>query len=303
MKKLVIFLLFITISISLLSVTNGALNGKFTIDAQGNQVVFSQGNLQYKASADTWRFAKNQYDTIGSRNSNISDSYTGWIDLFGWGTGDNPTKTDVNEYTYTTFKDWGENPISNGGDEPNQWRTLTFLEWVYILHTRPNCVNLRGKATVNNVRGYILLPDEWSLPKDLHFTPDPADWTTNTYYADEWQEMEESGAVLLVAAGFRFGVDNVGLFGDWVMYWSSTPIDEYAAGCVGFFNNFENTQNARSNGEAVRLVQDLSPTATAIQSPVVEKNSQSTATKHIKDGHVYILSGEQMYNTIGQQVY
>ena len=61
----------------------GAINGLFTINSSGDQVYFSQGNLQYQASTDTWRFAENQYDIIGNANSNISPTYDGWIDLFG----------------------------------------------------------------------------------------------------------------------------------------------------------------------------------------------------------------------------
>ncbi|MBQ3677498.1 MAG: hypothetical protein II926_09075, partial [Bacteroidales bacterium] len=66
--------------------TEGVLtNGVFTV-AKGKQVYFSQANLQYNASSNVWRFAEHQYDIIGEDNSNISKSYNGWIDLFGWGT-------------------------------------------------------------------------------------------------------------------------------------------------------------------------------------------------------------------------
>ena len=222
MRKIAVLLIALVASLAVMA-TEGALPGKFTINAQGDQVVFSQGNLQYKASIDTWRFAKNQYDTIGSRNANISPAYTGWIDLFGWGSGNDPVKTTTNEYAYDPFYEWGANPISNGGNVANQWRTLTFLEWAYVLNTRTNCTNLCGKATVNNVRGYVLLPDDWTLPSGLSFNPAATDWTTNTYYADEWQEMEDAGAVLLIANGFRYGATNVGSFGVLVMYWSATP--------------------------------------------------------------------------------
>ena len=45
----------------------GAINGKFTINANGNQVYFSQGNLQYIGSAATpyWKFAEKQWDYLG----------------------------------------------------------------------------------------------------------------------------------------------------------------------------------------------------------------------------------------------
>lgn len=60
-------------------------NGVFSV-SDSTQVVFSQGNLQYRASTNTWRFATNQWDYMGSANSNISQTYSNWIDLFGWGT-------------------------------------------------------------------------------------------------------------------------------------------------------------------------------------------------------------------------
>ena len=43
----------------------GTLPGLFTINVSGEKVVFSQGNLQYQASTNTWRFAEHQYDYIG----------------------------------------------------------------------------------------------------------------------------------------------------------------------------------------------------------------------------------------------
>jgi len=62
--------------------------------------------LQYQASTDTWRFAEHQWDFVGDdtdgnvfendvkcNNALTSDSYDGWIDLFGWGTGQKPTYT------------------------------------------------------------------------------------------------------------------------------------------------------------------------------------------------------------------
>ena len=59
----------------------------FTV-AEGKQVTFSGGNLQYTRSTQTWAFAEHQYDTIG--NANITTGAEGnkvladKIDLFGW---------------------------------------------------------------------------------------------------------------------------------------------------------------------------------------------------------------------------
>jgi len=49
----------------------GAIDGKFTINEDGGQIYFSQGNLQYQASTNTWKFAESQYDYIGDANSNL----------------------------------------------------------------------------------------------------------------------------------------------------------------------------------------------------------------------------------------
>lgn len=83
----------------------GAINGLFTINENGDQVYFSQGNLQYQASTNTWRFAESQLSFVGGAdyhtgiewgnvyvngvkcdNTLVSPTYNGWIDLFGWGT-------------------------------------------------------------------------------------------------------------------------------------------------------------------------------------------------------------------------
>ena len=66
-------------------IETGMLSGEFSVNSSGGKVCFSKGNLQYQASANKWQFAANQYDYIGSDNANIGSSYSGWIDLFGWG--------------------------------------------------------------------------------------------------------------------------------------------------------------------------------------------------------------------------
>ena len=196
----------------------GAINGLFTINADGNQVYFSKGNLQYQASTDTWQFAENQWDYVGSDNCNISSTYEGWIDLFGWGTSgyhnvyDNfnvnyqpysisqpVINTECNTYGYgpstnmydpnltgiSAEYDWGvHNAISNGGNQAGLWRTLSVAEWEYILYTRSastvgNTLNARfAKAIVSGVSGIILFPDDFSVPNYL-----PTPLQINSKYA------------------------------------------------------------------------------------------------------------------------
>lgn len=262
-----------TISVGMTAVPTaptGAINGLFSV-GESTQVHFSQGNLQYQASTQTWRFAENQYDYIGDDNSNISASYSGWIDFFGWGTGNNPTNSSISYSDYSTFVEWGVNAISNGGNEANLWRTLTKDEWVYLFYTRTNAANLFGLGSVNGVNGTIILPDNWVTPEGASFTPSTTqglvdqgsyygnsngnNFSHNTYTVEQWSVMEQSGAVFLPAAGDRGGtvVHNVGSIG---YYWSSTPNVESSAYRLYFDSDDLNPLSSFSRyyGRSVRLV-------------------------------------------------
>ncbi len=257
-------------------IPDGALPGLFSVSAT-QQVYFSQGNLQYQASTNTWRFAEHQYDYVGkqtgyyrgnvsgSDNRYISSTYSGWIDLFGWGTGSNPTLSSTSFEDYGTFVDWGCNAISNGGNTANRWRTLTRSEWYYLFNKRTGALSKRGTGNINGVGGLIILPDSWTLPSECSFTSgfcSPSednypDWTHNSYTLAQWAQMEAAGAVFLPAAGFRFGtyVANVGYSG---YYWSSTS--STGGDAYGMYFDGDNLDamyyNLRDDGFSVRPVQD-----------------------------------------------
>ena len=233
----------------------GALPGYFSV-GEGVQVQFSRGNLQYNALKAEWQFADQQYDYIGEDNINISDNYEGWIDLFGWGTGNNPTNTSTNNEDYPEFYDWGNNPISNGGYVESMWRTLTSDEWRYMFESRANASNLYGAATVNGINGIVILPDGWSdIPDIFTFNPGSGAYSQNPYTYDEWSKMEAAGAVFLPASGYRYGtvVDGMGSVG---YYWSvtseGTTSEEYI-----FFDSedlLRESDGKRGEGNSVRLV-------------------------------------------------
>ena len=262
---------------------DGVLPGAFSVSAT-LQVHFSRGNLQYRASANTWRFAEHQYDYVGNANSNIRFNYSGWIDLFGWGTsGWNSgavcyqpwsTSTDASAYypggSYTNGltgayaeADWAwHNAISNGGNAAHHWRTLTSTEWDYLLNSRTNASSKRGTGNINGVGGLIILPDSWAQPSGCPefnpgFASSDGDWTHNSYTLAQWAQMEAAGAVFLPAAGYRDGTD-VSFVGTSALYWSSTPlyggdacgIDFYSGNLVASGGGF------RSDGCSVRPVQD-----------------------------------------------
>ena len=246
---------------ALAAVPQGALSGIFSVSST-KQVVFSQGNLQYKASTSTWRFAENQLVTIGADNENIASDYTGWIDLFGWGTGTHPTDTSTNVNDYNTFHEWGENPISNGGATANKWRTLTGDEWSYVIER--NSGTLYGVGSVDGVYGVFLLPDNWVTPTGLSFNAGPdGTTTTNNYTPADWEKMEAAGAVFLPGTGGTRSRTECNIGGG-TEYWSSTSaIFHHPASLTIYKDNndiLSSVSNATSNiGASVRLVRDAVP--------------------------------------------
>ena len=295
--------------------------GSFSVSAT-QKVQFAPGNLLYNAAlgshqcADgktkqgTWRFAEHQWDMAGmgygqtntnnsdyiggtvtdGDNRNISSSYNGWIDLFGWGTSGwesgavcyQPWSTSQTNSDYYpggsssnsltgayANADWGVyNQI--GEDAPGTWRTLTNEEWNYLFNTRADAIGKYGAARVNGITGVVILPDDWTVaPVGCSFTPgmtsasDWFDWsyvaTSNIYNsAAQWALMESYGAVFLPAAGGRYGttVNGAGTYG---YCWSSTQYDTNYACDLRFNSNYLNSDDNyyRYYGRSVRLVSEL----------------------------------------------
>lgn len=287
------------------SIVDGALPGVFSVSST-KKVKFSQGNLQYTTTgthsvvgggtaSGTWRFAEHQYDICGVANSNISSNYSGWIDLFGWGTSSfhNPEddgntnfhpyscSTEIINISYNYYGygpstnmsdknltgisanyDWGVyNAISNGGNTPGLWRSLTQGEWDTLLYHRITTTGIRyAKATVNDVRGVIIVPDNWSATTHLLNNPNIASaaFSDNVVTLAQWVTLENSGCTFLPSAGYRIAnyPDYVDFFG---YYWSSTSNSRDQAYDLEFTNNGLDSKDflARYRGCSVRLVKDV----------------------------------------------
>ena len=286
----------------------GAINGLFTINENGDKVFFSRGNLQYQATTSTWRFAENQWNYVGGvdhntgekygntyyngikcDNSLISQTYSGWIDLFGWGTSGwnngnvyyQPYNSEIDHHDNTGYgygptdgidynfdltgiyanADWGVyNPISNGGCVLDQWRTLTIQEWQYIINTRSTHTGIRfANALVNGIEGLILLPDNW---ENSYYSLNNSNWGyNNTISAFDWNEyLEPKGAVFLPDAGERGAYGTVFSNGTDGYYWSSScsPNDGAYVMETGYSGPYI-TGVIRCAGVSVRLVQDYQP--------------------------------------------
>ena len=224
----------------------GVLPGRFTVNAEGLQVQFAQGNLQYQASSNTWRFAEHQYDIVG--DATIGNVY------------ENGVKSDNTAIS----SDYDQNSTGY------TWRTLTSEENVYLFHDRTNAARLFGLGSVEGVNGVILLPDGWTTPAGLSFTPSATkglewngtyyfnenedNYSHNTYTKVEWRVMESAGAVFLPAAGYREGT-NVSLVGIAIDYWLATQHGTVAGGISGNSKRLHpHSDGDLYYGDCVRLV-------------------------------------------------
>ena len=226
---------------------DGATKSVFSV-AEGRTVRFSRGNLENNAAqgshttADgqtlqgTWRFSIHQYDTIIYGNLNASPIYDGWQSDFSWGTsgwnsgavcfqpwewshvGSFHDDKDYWPYGDSTASlsgsyknaDWAYyNAISNGGNRPCMWRTLTSDEWEYLISTRSastinSIPNARfAPANVAGIDGVILFPDTYShpsnidLPQCINRCPSHIRDSMSYYTASQWNEIETRGGVFL----------------------------------------------------------------------------------------------------------
>jgi hypothetical protein len=270
----------------------GAIDGLFSI-SETQQIYFSKGNLQYQASTNTWRFADKQWSYIGDDNSSISPTYSGWIDLFGWGTSGNshgaicyqPWSTDINFEGYYAYgqhdyclcdlsgmADWGFNAIVNGGNQNQQWRTLLKDEWIFLLKTRNTPSGIRfAKARVNEINGLLIIPDYWSFSDYplIETNKENASYDSNIIDLTTWESVfAAKGVVFLPSGGARIGSqinapeihgNEPGIFGG---YWSATPRSDVMPGFQAYGLLYNETNiwycdiTDRYVGHSVRLVCD-----------------------------------------------
>lgn len=319
----------------------GELPGRFTINAAGDTVHFSQGNLQYNALQKYWSFAEKQY------KKDDQDLLTYFaFGTSGWNSGANEYQpysisTEPSDYyvggswengltgDYANA-DWGiYNAILNGGNRAGLWRVLTMDEWWYIFAGRENADQLFSMGTIKwtdswdnttyTYKGVIILPDNWVLPQGAKFraaTDDamiyeesdkmyrnmnldlPAVYERNNYTREQWEVMEDAGAVFLPALGYSQGVEVIRAGTDG-HYASSTPRHENGA-CTLQFDGSElwNTWNYRYRGISVRLV-TTGQTGEGIDQV---QGNKVPSTKVLRDGQLYILRDGKTFNALGVEI-
>jgi hypothetical protein len=146
----------------------------------------------------------------------------------------------------------GANFRSNEWTAPSaDWYVLSADEWEYLCH-RSNKV---GFATVNDIHGLIILPDDYSgsITKPYDFdntTSNTEPWDDNIYSGDTWATMENNGVVFLPAQ------NEVADFG---YYWSSSDCFQFRCQGSGLFIgsgswNTSISLNSNQRFACVRLV-------------------------------------------------
>ncbi len=225
-------------------------------------MTFSRGNLQYQANTQLWRFAEHQYDTIGAGNANISSTYDGWIDLFGWATSGYHNETDIDNlyympYSTSTFAeyddingtgygpstymtdqniigtsanyDWGIfNSILNGGNETGLWRTLSQAEWEYLIAERADASSKYGVGVVDGINGFILLPDNWVNPTSIPFTSGIGsnrsieEYANINSYSIEQWKEMEAAGAIFLPAAGQNNLSGLEFINVGGYYWSTT---------------------------------------------------------------------------------
>ena len=266
----------------------GAIDGKFTINEDGDKVYFSQGNLQYNKTTQVWSFMEHQYDIAETQSQNVGTNYANQniVSLFGWGTSGwsgsgatyyNPWDTDnsngslygppgQHDLTGTyAIADWGVyRAISNGGSQAGLWRTFTNAEWSHVIGGRTTSSGIHyAKAQITglsggSINGVILLPDDWSISYYTLNSPDQdiANFSSNLITVDDWNNvLQLHGAVFLPAAGYRNGTSVV-YVNSFCLYWTASyGINNDMACSVYFGDYYPGPQNFyRYIGRSVRLV-------------------------------------------------
>ena len=259
----------------------GAIKGAYTINANGDKVYFSQGNLQYIGSASTpyWRFAENQWGYLGETTNQNSFNTNVDRDLFGWGTSGYHDGSDLNNVNYQPWStsntgsfylnyndygygpstnmssldligssaeyDWGvHNAISNGGNLTRQWRTLTREEWAYVFSMRFTNSSMRyAKARVNGVNGVIILPDSWS---SSYYTlkntnQSAASYNSNVISSSVWKNRLEAHGCAFLPAAGERDGSLLCNEGSDGTYWSASYHRECCARHVSFGDNYLGT--------------------------------------------------------------
>ena len=265
--------------------------GLFTIgishDNTFRKVIFPKGNL-YHIGTDPdngWNFEAHQYDyrtrpgseaIINGAAANTPDNNCG---LFYW----SPDNSGSYANDYDSSNQLADDVLFAHVPDFMEVSEFDFSaldkdEWTYVLDTRKDAAEKYGLATLNignvTMYGAVILPDLWIKPENCdEFVPGvtgtsadwSASWTANVYDANQWQAMEDSGAVFLPTSGQKYyGNGNVIVGGQnpTGYYWVSKPYSASEAYYISFdrtrfYTGTSSSHCPRANGFSLRLAAEV----------------------------------------------
>ncbi|MDO5343125.1 MAG: hypothetical protein Q4F69_11850, partial [Bacteroidia bacterium] len=215
-------------SVELDKYPEGSIHGAFTV-SENKKVFFSKGNLWCNAAETpvTWNFEANQYDNrcyngiendAAVINGELTTTPTNTVGaLLFYNASGNPY---MYPYVNGSISE-SEILFTNGqtaetADKPNPtftvegeigvYRVLSENEWGYLMgresYSKFGFANIKI-SDVDVVNGLVILPDLYAVPEGCSFTSGKeSDWNTNQYTTEQWDKMEDAGAVFLPAAGY-----------------------------------------------------------------------------------------------------
>ena len=262
--------------------------------AADKSVRFTPGNLQYigsKAGKEHWQLAPSQYSVLGQSNAKPANAdpgatFTGDLDLFGWGEVAAPFKGSNQNSEYMPSISTGNVQLPADNDWATKFNaptstklyidyskdveytaagsyiTLTKDQWVYLFANQQFAL---CQVTLDNgtkVNGVAVAPNGIDAETFLGYGfsvagagSGSARFTDNLV---DQRVIDSNGLLFLPAAGYRLGtsINNVGSNGN---YWSSTSYNATNAYSVDFVADGFNGQNYwdRFRGFSVRLASEL----------------------------------------------
>lgn len=262
MRKIVGFLIFTLCLLALSSCNDEPLVGtaEFSI-APDRTVTFAEANLQYNDFLKEWRFAERPWVAIADSNRwSDTVALNTWIDMFGWGSGNNPVETSKEDEKYSTFVDWGAVCGLPTPEGYGAWRTLNADEWDYVLFKRNTASGIRySKSTIEGKRGLIVVPDNWDTTTyaldDINAVY--LSFTEKSISAAVWDSiLAPAGCVFLPVTGDRFN-DKLNYTASSGYYWTSTKLNSSCASTLYFTTGYMTiAKEYLCRGMAVRLAAD-----------------------------------------------
>lgn len=252
-------------------------NGEYSVNTDKKRVWFATGNLQYRASDGSWRFAEHQYDIIGdgignSTRGEARATQSDWIDLLGYGcTGiENGQAAYTACATDTKPQDYYNGDTSRTSSDFSYvynathvglFRTLTKDEWNYLVFGRSG--ERFAKAVVHGVPGLVLIPD--NRASGLNQVNNTATSYTQNVINDDWDGVfEQKGFVFLPCGGYRDGlkVCQIGSGMTSGFYMAAEQYSKQRSYVLQFKTGATNggvsvAHNPKNRGVSVRLVMDV----------------------------------------------